>query len=325
MKNLDYDIILNNTSKDLNIELTNNGDDVVVKSVEMMKGDKHSVDPTPSSPVEIKKDDILNIKCTFSPDINGEFADTIIVSISEPCDTIIKMPVFGIAKLEIFTITTLPDTSSIPGNPNFVIPLKARFDYDTTLVLDFEAEIRFDASAYEPDKQPIGSIINYKRVIRITGDSVEISPKEKIIAKLSGMVLLGAKDENPLKITEFKWTNNDDVIPKTVDGNLLIEGVCFGDFRRVERIEPEYVNIYPNPVEDAAEIIIENIDENDLKLMLCDIHGKRQQLSWDKIITNKNSNVSKIKLSTQDISSGFYILLIRTKFNIFHKPLMIVH
>ncbi len=109
---------------------------------------------------------------------------------------------------------------------------------------------------------------------------------------------------------------NMDVIEQTIyyrlkiiddDGNYEYSGTV--SVNQSDELRDEIITVYPNPVEDDVYIKISNSAEGYLDFSFTDIAGK--------MVMNKtqylNKGINLIKLETDDLNKGFYILRMERK------------
>ena len=213
----------------------------------------------PSLPSILSTGETIEIKVNFNPDVIKSYLDSVIIEISEPCPVIYKFELKGASSdsIEITYKTTiwLPDTLALVGDIDYCIPLYARNDDTTKInqVLDFTAEIRYDATALLPDAD--FPVIAGERVIGLKGSNIKLQNKDNELENICGKIFLPDQDKTILKITSFEWGNPK--IVKTINnGSLTVKGLCQQPIARIRMFIPLTLKISPNPVESDLTIII---------------------------------------------------------------------
>jgi len=67
------------------------------------------------------------------------------------------------------------------------------------------------------------------------------------LGEFCGQVFIGNQDVNPLRLTQFLWSNPK-IQDSTIDGSLTVKGVCAPALTRIQLFNPLQLTITPNPV-----------------------------------------------------------------------------
>jgi hypothetical protein len=289
---------------------------VYVKSIEAVQntGNAYAVVHA-NTPAKLEIGESMDISLTFNPDDIGIYEAELKVDITEPCDHEIRTPVKGMSSIK--TIVWLPDTSAIIGDTEFRIPLKAKLETpdDYSILMSYRAEIRYLADMYLPTSSILGVIDDFyleddQRVLVIEGEDIVVSNKETILAELEGIILLGDQNETPLIISDFAY-RSEFIDFTTINGRLLISGLCFQDGSRVTLMKLIEAVISPNPVTGSVKVELNNCIEGSYILTIYNTQGQEiRTIKWK----NGKDKSKILELDLSDLPAGVYRLSISAPF-----------
>jgi len=278
------------------------------------------------TPSKLEIGESIDISLTFNPDDIGIYEAELKVEINEPCDYEIQTPITGVSSIK--TIVWLPDTTGIIGDTEFRIPLKAKLETpdDYSILMSYRAEIRYLADMYLPTSSILGVIDDFyledeQRVIVIEGEDIVVSNRETTLAELEGIVLLGDQNETPLIISDFAY-RSEFIDFTTINGRLLIGGLCFQDGSRVTLMKLLEAIISPNPANGAIKVELNNCMEGSYVLTIYNMPGQEiRTIKW----TNGKDKSKVLELDLSDLPAGVYRLSIRAPFQNISYPITVLN
>ena len=278
------------------------------------------------TPAKLEIGEIMDISLTFNPDDIGVYEAELKVDITDPCDYEVNTPVTGVSSIK--TIVWLPDTTAIIGDTMFRIPLKAKLETpdDYSILMSYRAEIRYLADMYLPTESYISTIEDFflednQRVLIIEGDDIVVSNQETTLAELEGTILLGDQNETPLIISDFAY-RSEFIDFTTINGRLLIGGLCFQDGSRVTLMKLLEAVISPNPVDGAIKVALNNCTEGNYTITIFNMQGQEiKTIKW----TNGKDKTKLIELDLSDLPAGVYSVSIRSPFQHISYPITVLN
>lgn len=304
MDNINFGEVCAGDSVEKEFILTNSRiEDVLIQSINCntYKNIFH-IDTKPPLPCLLKSNENISINFKFLPDDNINYYDSLILKIIEPCPYEYSTSISGTGKAGI--LVWLSDLKAKAGDTNFCIPLKAKFNCNcnNNLNLSFNAEIRFDATAFLPITSEQGFVENGDRVLNINGNAT-ISQNETILSLLCGTVLLGNNDSNPIKITNFTWQSNV-ICNGTKDGSILLTEVCAQSNRKIKLIQPLDIQLFPNPAGSNITISAKIHQLSDFHIAIYNSIGDKKFENYE--IAGAGKYLKEINI--ESLASGIYFV-----------------
>ncbi|MFC2130071.1 T9SS type A sorting domain-containing protein [Bacteroidota bacterium] len=271
---------------------------------------------TPNPPAILDSGDVIAIRIDFNPDNMQGYGDSLIIEISEPCEEILGSSINGdgIGKILVW----LPDiTSHIDERICLTLSAKLENNKDIILNAKYNAEIRYDATAFYPDNSY--TITGAEAVIRLDNRDISVGKDATVIGEVCGLVLLANENLTKLKISNFELSNPYCEV-ETIDGSLSIFG-CQIDLSRVKLAEPLEVMLSPNPANDELILNIKSTDKGEHNIYIYNAQGiELGNVSWQGNSVNKKINI--------DVSSypiGLYFVNVRSAMYLEVMKFLIVH
>jgi hypothetical protein len=180
---------------------------------------------------------------------------------------------------------------------------------DTQELISFEA---LTSGTYSLCLSP-KTVSSYKRCYEISitsPDPLEVQSKVLWQKQLVSLNLAGTGPYTIVHNDSIYKTNQttEEIVLKSGLNSISVKGLseCLGSFEQ-EYFLSEEVRIFPNPVEDLAQIYIQGLD-NKINLTLFDPSGKEIHRS-EKIIPENRI----VELPTNHLASGVYFLSLQSK------------
>ncbi len=239
----------------------------------------------------------------FVPTQLGPFNNSIDVSIIEPCDTVINIPITArvYARTTISTediYTQIGQTETVP------------------IYLECEADLPVQEYTITTDVD---------RTAFFTNDSYTINQNQPIdknrtnIHNLTGTILLSNSLEYDITFPNYTFTNPYiEVIEQP--GKIYIDSVCVFDFRSIQLIDPTTVDISPNPASEQLNIDITTGIQGTMKLELVATDGR--VIYTDEWM--QSTKTKQMQINTLSIPSGLYQVRLITPYDAITKSVVVV-
>ncbi|MCX7736688.1 MAG: T9SS type A sorting domain-containing protein [Candidatus Kapabacteria bacterium] len=271
-------------------------------------------------PTNLNPGDSIKVLIEFTPDEIRNYSDSIKIFLEKaPCKEIktVYVNAIGVPRFQL----SIPDTVGYVKDENFCFPvfIKLLAKENTSLVIDYQADISFDPYVFLP-KIPF-RIVNDKRIVSLSGRNFQVTTEPKLLAEICGLVMLG-DSLTKTQIERFNYKNSK-ICLETLNGNFAITGICAIKSSRVVLLKEAKLNISPNPADDKVEISVNTENSGEHRLTIYNIQGEK----IIQEIANKNNNLSEDLLFNFDLknfSNGLYYVILYNENNIIKKPLIIL-
>lgn len=160
------------------------------------------------------------------------------------------------------------------------------------------------------NNQMIGS----KLVLDLSGDDFEIDGTEKVIAEISGKLLLAQNLQSQIVLSDFSW-NLDWIQTVMINGTLVADGMCFSKNSMImmRDMEPE-LSINPNPAGETTELNIKTTEKGPFNIEIYNLYGRKVKSrvlsAYDGVFTD----LKAYNIDLSELSSGTYLMTVYTRF-----------
>ena len=239
----------------------------------------------------------------FVPTQLGPFSNSIDISIIEPCDTVITIPITArvYARTTISTkdiYTQIGQTETVP------------------VYLECEADL---------PTQDYSITTDIDRTVFFTNDSYVINQTQPInknrtnIHNLTGTILLSNSLEYDITFPSYTFTNPYiEVIEQP--GKIYIDSVCVFPLRNITTFDPTTLDISPNPASEQLNINITTGVQGTMKLELVAIDGRViYSDEW-----TQSTRTKQMQINTLAIPSGLYQVRLITPYDAVTKSVVVV-
>ncbi len=271
-------------------------------------------------PTNLNPGDSIKVLIEFTPDEIRNYSDSIKIFLEKaPCKEIktVFVNAIGVPRFQL----SIPDTVGYVKDDNFCFPvfIKLLAKENTNLVIDYQADISFDAYVFLP-KIPF-KIVNDKRIVSLTGRNFLVTTEPKLLAEICGLVMLG----DSLTITQIERFNfkNSKICLETLNGNFAITGICAIKSSKVVLHKETLLNLSPNPAENKVDISISTELSGEHRLMLFNIQGEKL-FEESRFKINNSYDYLMFHIDLKNYSSGLYYVLLINDSGIIKKQLMIL-
>jgi hypothetical protein len=206
-----------------------------------------------------------------------------------------------------------------PTLNDFHIPVYAKIDNNGGKITgaSFSATIGFNQTLFFPTALSTGGTFtmvkqNGQRLITFDAQNVSIDNSENSLLDIIGYTMLGDTEKTDLFWVNFQWAASANLTPPTtINGSLEIAICDKGQKRLLTIIPAALIIVKPNPINDVFEIQVKIRESGEHKLELVNINGSVIELM--KWVVGLDDNPDYLfKFNTDNISDGFYYILLRT-------------
>jgi hypothetical protein len=313
-------------SKEQTFKIINNSsEDIEISNLQLHGANNFTVNSYPSLPVILPQDTALVVKLNFSPDVLGQYTDTLTVSVVSPCYYQYDLNIGGDGIVR--TYAKIPDTVR-PIGMQYCIPVRFYLNCGDTLGqrVYFKTKVSIDAATFLPDDDLHPFVKRHyvsgsKRIFEIEGwlDSLTGNPKD--IFYICGTILLGDFEWVNIELDDIE-TDNSYFSSLALGGELEIYGVCEFTISRIQMSPPTVINIYKNKGDNDIKIGIETAERGNFEFAIYSLTGvKRYSYFFSKSNDKKTEYIITPDLSK--FESGYYRLVLISGNSVKSVPLII--
>ncbi len=239
----------------------------------------------------------------FVPTQLGPFNNSIDISIVDPCDTVITIPITA----TVYARTTISTED-----------IYTQIGQIETIPVYLECEADLPAQEYT-------ITTDIDRTVFFTNDSYTITQNQPInkaktnIHNLTGTILLSDDLEYDITFPIYSFTNPYiEVIEQP--GRIYIDSVCVFPLRNITTFDPTTLDISPNPASEQLNIDITTGVQGTMKLELVATDGRViYSDEWTQSTKSK-----QMQINTINIPSGLYQVRLITPYDAITKSVIVV-
>ncbi len=239
----------------------------------------------------------------FVPIQLGAFSNSIDISIVDPCDTVITIPITA----TVYARTTISTTD-----------IYTQIGQAETIPVYLECEADLPIQEYT-------ITTDIDRTAFFTNDSYSINQNQPInkvktnIHNLTGTILLSDDLEYDITFPSYSFTNPYiEVIEQP--GKIYIDSVCVFPLRNITTFDPTTLDISPNPASEQLNIDITTGVQGTMKLELVAIDGR--VIYSDEWLQSTKSK--QMLINTREVPSGLYQVRLITPYDAITKSVIVV-
>jgi hypothetical protein len=239
----------------------------------------------------------------FVPTKLGPFNNSIDISITAPCDTVITIPITA----RVYARTTISTTdiyTQIGQTETVPVYLECEADLPTQ---DYSITTDIDRTAF------------FTRDSYTINQTQPISKNRTNIHNLTGTILLSNSLEYDITFPSYTFTNPYiEVIEQP--GKIYIDSVCAFPFRNITTFDKTTLNISPNPASELLNIDISTGVQGTMKLELVATDGRVIYTDeW-----TQSTRTKQMQINTLSIPSGLYQVRLITPYDAITKSVVVV-
>lgn len=322
---VDYGTVVVNAVGTIGVTLTNTSRDTIRITNPRVGAPFRIVSPLP---LVIPPGETITVNVEFKPDDSRIYNDTLVGLFTLPCDGEVRVPLTG-EGLRGNTIISIPTVLTGEPRQRVSIPIVLEEAESIAQVgaTTFRAWIRFNASMLLPvDVQfdgaagkrtaASGSILSdvidgTDRVLEVEITNNPLPAAPDTLGWIDAVVLLGNSVTTPITFDSLRWVDGE-VATTTRDGEFTLDGYCQVGTDRLVRVEGAFgiKAVTPNPLESAAEIEFETVENGRTVLEVYDVYGR-------KVITLVDADDLPVQghlvtWSAGDEAAGIYFAVLST-------------
>lgn len=287
---VDYGTVVVNAVGTIGVTLTNTSRDTIRITNPRVGAPFRIVSPLP---LVIPPGETVTVNVEFKPDDSRIYNDTLVGLFTLPCDGEVRVPLTG-EGLRGNTIISIPTV--LTGEPRQKVSIPIVLEEAESIAqvgaTTFRAWIRFNASMLLPvDVQfdgaagkrtaASGSILSdvidgTDRVLEVEITNNPLPAAPDTLGWIDAVVLLGNSVTTPVTFDSLRWVDGE-VATTTRDGEFTLDGYCQVGTDRLVRVEGAFgiKAVTPNPLESAAEIEFETVENGRTVLEVYDVYGRK--------------------------------------------------
>ncbi len=328
-ESVDFGEILLGTESGSPIELINESENAITLSKIFLKNQASVfiIKNQNSLPKTMYPNERISLSVVFSPIKPGKYSDSLIVEINSPCPARIAVYIGGIGFAK--TLVWLPEIKARVGEADVCLPImgKYNFDYDESLRLSYETDIKFLKTLFYPTNYQ--TCILDKRltddkdlILSLNGINITFGAGENLLGSICGSVLLGDEYSSPLHFNRFRWVEPY-VYVELIDGKLETGGVCMPDLSRISHLSPTELNLTPNPVKERLEVEISSQETGSFQLFAYNLSGVKVH-SYEFENDKDQPFVHKVIFDMRKNANGLYFVVLRSPWNVWGKQFILL-
>ena len=240
---------------------------------------------------------------TLTPNQLGFYQEELQLIVTEPCDTVITIPITA----GVYARTTISTED-----------IYTQIGQTETIPVYLECEADLPAQEYS-------ITTDIDRSAFYTNDSYTINQKQQInkvkskIHDLTGTILLSESLEYDITFPNYNFTNPYiEVI--LIPGKIFIDSICAFPLRNITTFEETTLSINPNPASEQLNIDITTGVQGTMKLELVSTDGRViYSDNWQQSTKSK-----QMQINTINIPSGLYQVRLITPYDAITKSVVVV-
>ncbi len=336
---LNFDDVIVNTSKILNLKIENKGPWTInIISISLPFVFPLNYTFTDISPTILNSGEFRDLPITFLPTNLIDYNDSILIKFQIgtcPIDSIyIQLNGKGVPAKNIKI--WLPNISTTPDQDNFEIPIYGKLEKAgdnlqgfilDTLIISFDRSIFYPTSVNGSNSIILKNVLEQNnRKLYISLRNINLNDNDSLIAKVIGYTMLGSTDTTTLFIDTIMYSQVNIVTKiEKQNGFLQIETCQKGAKRLLTFANNPLIGIInPNPNFGSFDIEFNLIESGKYILKISDLNGK--EITLDEFYINKGNDkkYNKHFEVSNILSLGYYRVVLITPSEIFTYPLMLI-
>ena len=296
------------------VTVTNQGSaSVRVDRLWLGSGQAFAIVQQPALPAVVAPGESLLLTVEFHPVQEGSTTDTLYLRLGEPCADERVLLLSGIGVRPVAITVWFPELEATPWEERVRIPLYVESSGAIPGQRWGEVECAYDASLFLLRGVSRGRILRQGvngglRSVVVRVENVEL-PGDGVMTELIGDVLLGSREESPLRVVGVLW--DDGILSgqtRTRDGQLRLVGICQeGGPRLLRPVGRTWLTVRAE--HGTLQIVTEAGERGAYALEVCSLEGRCLPVaSW----TEAEAGVHVRQWEVARLPAGVYSVRFRT-------------
>jgi len=256
----------------------------------------------------------------YSPEDEMEDINSIIIE-GMPCNFRKTMELKGLP-FDTELILEIPNVEALSGEElEIPVYLKDTENLQQSGITHLDCQLKFNPTLLFPLDYTAQSIDNKNAVISLENLPVN-KPEGEPLTKIRFRAALGNAESCPLIILNVKTIGGRAHL-NIVNGQFKLLGLCYdGGARLVNPNGETYISIVkPNPADGEFEFAIETIESGPTQIFISNLLGEKVLVLNDGELSKGKYNY---KISTTDLNSGTYFIMMQTPTMLLQRRMMIL-
>lgn len=277
------------------------------------------ISTTPQLPTTLLPGDTIELEFEFAPLTDGIHIDSLRVTGTTPCDSLV-LAVQAVADDLVIATFHWGTASGMIGN-KVRIPLLLDNDVTKADVTSFTASARFNSSLLIPERIVTGELLPADWTLadqQLLPGYIEFSVRGRTIlggpgtlAYLEARVMLGDSVATFMDAGDTLAFHGRGARTAFARGLFSLEGYCDEGNPRLVQVNGMFglKSVMPNPVHHAAAIAFETVEHGDVQILLFDGLGRQTSVLLNEPLA-PGSHL--LQLDASELPAGIYHLELRT-------------
>ena len=285
---------------------------------------------TSGLPKDLAPGERLDIDVVFVPTEAGQFVDSIIVEVDQPCADQSPIPVYGTGLLNVEFSLALPELTINPTDDNVTLPVRGFIATGTaeTAQTSLDVVISFESSLFVAQRIIPGTIVRNEVVggrtqLEISVPSTTITKTEGVVFEIAGQATLGSLTATDLTF-ERAIASAEGTTPKvrTRNGWLLSQICEAGGPRLIRSAGALSIVATPTPASDVLSFTVTVYERGEHTINVVDATGLVvSTFTW----LNDTPGTQSFTIPASQFGSGLYHIQLSTPTRTRSTTALIVH
>jgi len=233
--------------------------DVTIQEIYIKNNPLHFDLVHPVLPFMINSKGKINITVNFIPKFETNFADSLVIVYSEPCNITEYVKLTARSEGEILVDFWLPDTTAGIGADNFLLPVNVRLrdSSNHSFKTNITARIKFLRNLYNVDNLTFGQYsvekLKDSAAFNIEFNDVIISDELNKISDFTGKILFTNEGFTKVRIESLEFSTPY-LIPNAKDGSIKTNEICNPDLKGIKIREGTFLSLKYDRIQGNSAI-----------------------------------------------------------------------
>lgn len=302
------------------LSIQNNGIDTFKITDVYIKNGTATFTTSFTSAISVVAGGSVSVIVNFVPQVYGDYYDTLVIAITEPCESLLKIPLKGTYRLEQFVLSS-DDIVAEPSD-TLLLPLRIDLEHSGTadLPVTFDFTYRYDVlDIYKIEGAEVISEQLNGNVKTLHLSTSLPAGRTNLTIYISTLVLLG--QDTLTQFTMDNFTTNAQCYEFTASSNSILLSGCIVGSRRVGFFSPTEMEVRVS--NDAVICDIKGDMLGNYILQMFDIEARLIATeSW-----NNTTNIpfkKEVFFSTANVNSGTYFIMLTMPNGYLTKSIVVI-